>query len=76
MYFSQTVVRTGPAAYSILTPRKTMCYIETMEKTITFRIPKDLLVQLEKLAKSDERSVSYVVRKAAEEYVARHKGGK
>jgi predicted transcriptional regulator len=46
-----------------------------MEKTITFRIPTELLTKLEKLAKADERSVSYVLRKAAEAYVAKQ-GGK
>ena len=46
-----------------------------MDKTLTFRIPNNLLQKLEKVAKADDRSVSYVLRKAAEEYVAK-KGGK
>jgi predicted transcriptional regulator len=47
-----------------------------MDKTITFRIPAALLTKLEKLAKADERSISFVLRKAAEAYVEQHKGGK
>jgi predicted transcriptional regulator len=47
------------------------------ETTMTFRIPKALLERLRKLAKADERSTSYILRKAAEEYLDKHhKGGK
>jgi predicted transcriptional regulator len=47
-----------------------------MNRTITFRIPAALLAKLAKLAQADERSVSFVLRKAVEQYVERHKEGK
>ena len=52
-----------------------MSYNVFMSKTITCRIPAALLTKLEKIAKTDERTVSFVLRKAAEAYVAT-KGGK
>jgi predicted DNA-binding protein len=52
------------------------CYTVFMDKTMTFRIPAALLAKLEKLAKADERSVGFLIRKAVEEYVEQHKGGK
>jgi hypothetical protein len=71
-YFATRPVRLHP----ILTRCKNTCYIANMDKTITFRIPKGLLEKLERLAKADERSVSYLLRKAVEEYVAKYTGGK
>jgi hypothetical protein len=64
------------SARLMLTRCTTVCYIALMDKTITFRIPPALLAKVEKLAKADERSVSFVLRKAVEEYVEQHKGGK
>jgi predicted transcriptional regulator len=60
----------------MLTRHKTLYLVALMDKTITFRIPVALLAKLEKLAQADERSVSFVLRKAVEQYVERHKEGK
>jgi predicted transcriptional regulator len=60
-----------------MSTRRTTLYLNAlMDKTITFRIPVALLAKLEKLAQADERSVSFVLRKAVEQYVERHKEGK
>lgn len=39
---------------------------------LTARIPESLHKSLEAIAKSDDRSVSYEVRRALKEYVERH----
>jgi predicted transcriptional regulator len=47
-----------------------------MDRTITFRIPAALLAKVQKMAKADERSVGFLLRKAVEQYVEQSKGGK
>jgi hypothetical protein len=65
------------AGWDSMSTRRTTLYLNAlMDKTITFRIPVALLAKLEKLAQADERSVSFVLRKAVEQYVERHKEGK
>lgn len=48
-----------------------------MAKTLTaIRLEPRQLAELEKIAKREDRVVSYLIRKAIDEYVARHKKGK
>jgi predicted transcriptional regulator len=46
---------------------------EEPKGTLTFRIDADLRERLQKFAEKQERSVGYIVGKAIEEYIGRHK---
>lgn len=45
-------------------------------ETRTVRLEKHLLERLEAIATQDDRSISYVLRKAVEEYVEKREGTK
>ena len=48
-----------------------------MAKTLTaIRLEPKQIAELEKIAKREDRVVSYLIRKAIDEYLARHKGAK
>lgn len=45
-----------------------------MAKTLTaIRLEPKRIAELEKIAKREDRAVSYLIRKAIDEYLARHK---
>ena len=43
------------------------------EKMLPVRFDLEMFEKLEKIAKRQDRPVSYVIRKACEEYIGRHK---
>ena len=54
--------------------RYTVYYARCMAKTLTaIRLEPKRIAELEKIAKREDRAVSYLIRKAIDEYVARHK---
>ena len=57
--------------------RYTVYHTRRMAKTLTaIRLEPKQLAELGKIAKREDRVVSYLIRKAIDEYVARHKKGK
>ena len=43
------------------------------QKMLPVRVDKEMFEKLQKIAKREDRAVSYIIRKACEEYIGRNK---
>ncbi len=48
-------------------------YAVAKEKMLPVRVDREMWEKLQKIAKREDRAVSYIIRKACEEYIGRHK---